>query len=174
MNDSAHRYGGMTRLLHWAMALLIVWQFLKLGDRISDGEHWIGQTLVPWHISIGAVLLVLIVLRLLWALGQRQQRPQHVGPTALLVKAGHGLLYASMLLMPITGILLMLGNGYGLKVFGMQLAAKTGVETGWMISLGSLHSPLAWLFVALVLGHIAAALFHHFVKKDDTLKRMVG
>ncbi|QCG68344.1 cytochrome b [Pseudomonas veronii] len=174
VNDTAHRYGGITRLLHWAMALLIALQFLKLGDRINDGEHWIGQTLVPWHISVGGLLLVLIVLRLFWARGQRQQRPQPVGPTALLVKAGHGLLYACMLLMPVSGILLMLGKGYGLKVFGVQLVAKTGVETGWMASLGSLHSPLAWLFVALVLGHIAAALFHHFVQKDDTLKRMGG
>lgn len=174
MKDSARRYGGITRLLHWIMALLIGWQFLKLGDRIHDGEHWIGQTLVPWHISIGGLLLVLIVLRLLWARGQRQQRPQHVGPTALLVKVGHGLLYASMLLMPIAGILLMLGNGYGLKVFGLQLVAKTGVEIGWMASLGRLHSPLAWLFVILVVGHIGAALFHHFVQKDDTLKRMAG
>lgn len=174
MNDSAHRYGGISRLLHWAMALLIGWQFLKLGDRIDDGEHWIGETLVPWHVSIGGLLLVLIVLRLLWALGQRQQRLQHVGPTALLVKAGHGLLYASMLLLPITGILLMLGNGYGMKFFGMQLVAKTGVETGWMISLGNLHSPLAWLLLILVVGHIAAALFHHFMHQDDTLKRMAG
>ncbi|AIL62285.1 cytochrome b [Pseudomonas alkylphenolica] len=174
MQDSAHRYGGITRLLHWTMALLIGLQFFKLGDRIDDGEHWIGQTIVPWHISFGGLLLVLIVLRLLWALGQRQQRPQPVGSPALLVKAGHGLLYACMLLMPITGVLVMLGNGYGLKVFGVQLVAKTGVETDWMISLGNLHSPLAWLLVILVVGHIGAALFHHFVKKDDTFKRMGG
>ncbi|VVN71683.1 cytochrome b [Pseudomonas fluorescens] len=174
MKDSAHRYGGITRLLHWVMALLIGLQFLKLGDRINDGEHWIGQTIVPWHISFGGLLLVLIVLRLVWAVGQRQQRPQHVGPTALLVKGGHALLYASMLLIPITGILLMLGKGYGLKVFGLQLVAKTGVEIGWMASLGELHSPLAWLLVILVVGHIGAALFHHFVQKDDTLKRMGG
>lgn len=174
MNDSAHRYGGISRLLHWGMALLIGWQLLKLGDRINDGEHWVGQTLVPWHVSIGSLLLVLIVLRLLWALSQRHQRPQHNGPTALLVKAGHGLLYASMLLMPLTGLFVMLGNGYGMKVFGLQLIAKTGLKTEWMISLGNLHSPLVWLLLALVVGHIGAALFHHFIKKDGTLKRMAG
>ena len=174
MNDSSQRYGGISRLLHWSMALLIGWQLLKLGDRINDGEHWIGQTLVPWHVSIGSLLLILIGVRLLWALSQRQQRPQPVGPTAPLVKAGHGLLYASMLLMPLTGLCVMLGNGYGLKVFGVQLLAKTGLKTDWLISLGNLHSPLAWLLLALVVGHIGAALFHHFIKKDDTLKRMAG
>lgn len=174
VDGSVQRYDGMTRFLHWTMAILIVAQFLKLGDRIDDGEHWIGQTIVPWHISIGTLLLVLIAVRLIWALRQREQRPPHVGPTAILVKGGHFLLYVCMVLMPIAGILLMIGSGYGLKVFGMELVAQTDVETGWMISLGSLHSPLAWLFVILVLGHVAAALFHHFVQRDDTMKRIMG
>ena len=79
-----------------------------------------------------------------------------------------------MIAMPLTGLAVMLGNGYGLKVFGMQLIARSGVETPWLASLGSLHSPLAWLFLLLVVGHVGAALFHHLVKKDDTLRRMVG
>lgn len=174
MNDSAQRYGAPTRFLHWGMALLILLQFLKLGDRINDGEHWIGQTLVPSHISVGALLLALILVRLLWAASQRKRRPLPDGSIALLVKAGHGLLYLSMIAMPLTGLAVMLGNGYGLKVFGMQLIARSGVETPWLVSLGSLHSPLAWLFLLLVVGHVGAALFHHLVKKDDTLRRMVG
>jgi len=174
VDGSVQRYDGMIRFLHWTMAILIAAQFLKLGDRIDDGEHWIGQTIVPWHISVGTLLLVLILVRVLWAVAQREQRPQHVGPTAVLVKGGHFLLYACMVLMPIAGILLMLGGGYGLEVFGVELAPQTDVETGWMIALGSLHSPLAWLFVVLVLGHVAAALFHHFVQRDDTMKRIMG
>lgn len=47
MNDSKERYGALTRFFHWGMGLLIVWQFLKFFDRINDGEHWVGQTLVP-------------------------------------------------------------------------------------------------------------------------------
>ncbi len=174
MNDSTHHYGAVTRVLHWATALLILSQFLKFGDRINDGEHWIGQTLVPTHISLGLLVLALVVFRVVWAIRQRSQRPQHEGPTTLLVKGGHGLLYLSMLLMPLTGILYMVGNGYGLGAFGVQLIEKSGAETGWMLALGSLHSPIAWLFLVLVTGHIAAALYHHFVVKDDTLRRMAG
>jgi cytochrome b561 len=172
LNDSTNRYGKITRLLHWLMALLVILQFLKLGDRIDDGEHWIGQTIVPWHVSFGALLLVLGILRVLWALGQKQ-RPQPL-QTPLLVKAGHFLLYVSMLLVPISGILYLVGKGYGLKNFGVQLIAKSGVETAWMADLGSLHAPLTWVFIALVLGHAVAALFHHFVKGDGSLRRMVG
>lgn len=86
MNDSSSRYGTVTRVLHWSMALFILLQFLKFGDRINDGEHWIGQTLVPTHISLGVLLMTLIVLRGLWVLRQRARRPVHEGPMALLVK----------------------------------------------------------------------------------------
>ena len=170
--DSKERYGSISRLFHWGMAFFITWQLLKFFDRISDGEHWVGENLVSWHISIGAVLFVLIVLRCIWALQQKGKRPEQEPATAFLVNAGHFLLYAAMLLMPITGILYMVGNGYGLDPFGVELIAG-GEEIPWMISVGGLHSPLAWLLLIMIVGHIAMALFHHFVKKDGTLKRML-
>lgn len=170
--DSPRRYGTVSRVFHWLMALLIVWQFLKLGDRIAEGEHWVGETLVPWHVSLGAVLMVLVVLRIVWSLSQLRQRPQHDPATAWLVKGGHLALYACMLLMPITGVLYLVGNGYGLKVFGQQLVEK-GPEIAWAASVGGVHSPLAWLTVLLVVGHIAAALYHRLIKRDDIMQRML-
>ncbi|MBK3867316.1 cytochrome b [Pseudomonas stutzeri] len=172
VNDSKAKYGSVSRAFHWLMALLIVWQFLKLGDRIAEGEHWIGQTLVPWHVSLGAVLMLLVVLRIIWSARQLERRPLHDPATAWLVKAGHLALYACMVLMPITGVLYLVGNGYGLKVFGQQLLAK-GPENGWMASVGSLHSALAWLTLLLVIGHIGAALYHRLVKRDDIMQRML-
>lgn len=92
ISDSKKRYGIISRALHWLAALLVAWQLLKFGDRIAEGEHWIGQTLVPWHISIGSLLLVLAVCRILWAISQRNNRPAPDQSEAVLVKAGHGLL----------------------------------------------------------------------------------
>lgn len=172
INDSRSKYGSVSRFFHWLMALLIFWQFLKLGDRISEGEHWVGETLVPWHVSIGVLILVLVVVRIFWARSQLQQRPLHDPATAALVKGGHMALYVCMVLMPVTGLCYMLGNGYGLKVFGMQLVAK-GPEIDWAASVGSLHPPLAWLTVLLVVGHIGAALYHKLVKRDDIMQRML-
>jgi len=170
--DSKERYGSISRFFHWAMALLIGWQVLKFFDRINDGEHWVGQTLVPWHISIGTLLLVLVLLRIIWAAKQKDRRPEQDPATALLVKAGHFLLYAGMLMMPITGVLYMIGNGYGWTPFGVQLVARGG-EIPWMASIGSLHSPTAWLLLVMIIGHIGIALLHHFVKKDGVLRCMV-
>ena len=173
MNDSKERYGGITRLFHWGMGLLIIWQFMKFFDRISDGEHWVGENLASWHISIGSVLLVLIVLRIIWAATQKNNRPEQDPATAFLVKAGHGLLYLGMLLLPITGAMIMVGNGYGWDPFGIELVAGGGAEIGWMATLGSVHSLIAWTLLILVVGHVAIALLHHFVKKDGVLKRML-
>lgn len=173
MNDSKERYGGITRLLHWGMGLLIVWQFMKFFDRINEGEHWVGENLASWHLSIGSVILVLIVLRILWAASQKNNRPEQDPATAFLVKAGHGLLYLGMLLLPITGLMIMIGNGYGWAPFGIQLVAGNGPEISWMATLGSVHSLIAWTLLILVVGHVAIALLHHFVKKDGVLRRML-
>ncbi len=172
INDSNERYGSITKTLHWFMALLITWQLLKFGDRIADGEHWIGQTFVPWHISIGTLLLGSICLRIVWALLQRKNRPRQNPATVKLVKAGHGLLYAGMALLPVTGVLIMIGGGYGLTAFGLEIIAE-GEEIAWAASLGSLHSPLAWVLAVMIAGHIGIALLHHFIQRDDTLRRML-
>ena len=173
MHDSKERYGSITRVFHWGMALLIIWQFMKFFDRINDGEHWLGETIVPWHVSIGSLLLVLIVLRLIWAATQKNNRPEQEPSTAFLVKAGHGLLYLGMLLLPITGLMIMIGNGYGWNPFGLGLIARGGAEIGWLATLGSAHSLIAWSLLILVLGHAGIALLHHFVKKDGVLRRML-
>lgn len=172
IEDSMKRYGKVSIAFHWVMAALIGWQLFKLGDRIAEGEHWIGRTLVPWHISIGTLLFGLILLRLLWVASQRHHRPEHDPSTARLVRAGHGLLFAGMLAMPVTGILAMVGGGYGLTAFGVDLIAK-GEKVPWAAALGDLHSPIAWALTALIIGHIGMALYHHFVRRDDTLRRIL-
>lgn len=172
LDDTRERYGSVSKALHWVMAVLIGWQLLKFFDRIDDGEHWVGETLVSWHVSIGTLLLVLVVLRLLWVLRQRHHRPEQDPATVKLVKAGHGLLYLAMLLMPITGILVMLGGGHGLTVFGFEMIGE-GDEIAWAKSLGNIHSPLSWFLAALIAGHIAIALHHHFIRRDDALRRML-
>src|SRR5690606_16191850 len=166
------RYDGFTRFLHWLMGLLILLQFAKFFDRIDDGEHWLGQTVVPTHASVGLLLLVLIALRVFWALRTRGLRPAYVGRTAPFAKLGHILLYVAMLLMPILGISYMIGKGYGLKFFGARLVEK-GPEIDWAMSIGALHSPLAWTLLLLTLGHIAAAFYHHFMERDDTMRRIL-
>lgn len=75
--------------------------------------------------------------------------------------------------MPLSGIAVLVGNGYGLTVFGLDLLAGGG-EVPWLAALGgAVHSPLAWLLVLMVLGHAGMALVHHFIRKDGVLRRML-
>ena len=173
--DTRQRYGTISRVLHWTMAVLVVWQVLKLFDRINDGQHWVGQNLVSWHISIGTLIAVLIVLRIAWALRNLHNRPPAPPPPTLglLARAGHVALYVGLVLMPLTGISIMVGNGYGLEAFGLQVV-PAGAGIPWLADFGGVvHSPLAWLVVLLVIGHVVMALWHGVVRKDGVLQRML-
>ena len=173
LDDSHQRYGAVTRFFHWVMAILIVEQFFKFADRINEGEHWLGDTFGPLHGSIGLTLLMLVVLRILWAISQRRQRPVNEGFEGLIAKAAHGLMYFCVLVMPFFGMLYVYGKGYPVKFFGLELIAKPAGETEWAIAVGGFHSPLAILLALLVLAHIASAIYHRVVKKDDVLQRML-
>lgn len=81
IHDTKERYGLISRLFHWAVALLVVWQALKIFDRIDDGKHWVGQNLVPWHISIGFLVLVLLVPRIIWTLRNHGNRRRSRSPS---------------------------------------------------------------------------------------------
>lgn len=170
--DSPYRYGSVSRLFHWGMAFLIGWQILKIFDRIDEGEHWVGETLVPAHLSVGTLLLVLVGFRIMWAINQKDNRPSADPFMATAARAGHIALYALMALMPITGALAVVGGGHGWSAFGIQLVAK-GPEVAWMSAIGGLHSPFAFLLLVMIVGHIGMALYHHIVRKDNVMRRML-
>lgn len=173
--DTKERYGTVSRLFHWGVALLVGWQLLKVFDRIDDGEHWVGQVLVPWHVSIGSLILLVMVFRIFWAARQRDNRPVAPPPPlmAFLARAGHFLLYAGLILMPLTGISILIGEGYGLTVFGVELVPG-GAKIPWLSDLGgALHSPVAWLLMLMIAGHAGMAFVHHFVRRDGVLRRMI-
>src|SRR5690625_7793696 len=118
---------------------------------------------------------MLAVLRSVWAVMKRHERPDVVDPgvAGKLAKAGHGLLYLAMLLMPVTGISILIGGGYGLTAFGVELIAG-GDEIPWLSSFGgTLHSPVARLVLVMIIGHAGLAFVHHFAKKDGVLQRML-
>lgn len=176
MWDSAERYGLVTRLLHWGMALILLWQFTGMILRMMLGRtplmaFWVGS-----HQSVGTVLLGLILLRLGWAWANRGRRPAHdrtpIGWAALI---GQRALYALMLIVPSLAFLRALGGGRGFAFFGYPVVPRTGVRIDWMAAPADLlHSKLAWLLLALILGHVAMALVHRFVWRDGVLPRMAG
>ncbi|MBR0680453.1 cytochrome b [Roseomonas eburnea] len=174
--DTPESYGLVTRLLHWTMALILLWQFTGMILRLVLGRTPLMAFWVGTHQSIGSVLLMLIVLRLLWAWANRKRRPGHdrsgIGRAALV---GQLALYALLLVVPALALLRALGSGRGFAFFGHQVVERTGQRIEWMAGPADLlHSKLAWLLMALILGHAAMALVHHVVWRDGVLMRMGG
>lgn len=161
------KFGVVSRFLHHSIAILMVFQFLRLFNHWNDKQNFISENLPPWHGSVGMILAFLVIFRIVWALSQMKNR--HTEGVA--AKAGHILLYVMMFLAPFSAIALMLAKGYGLAIFGWQIVEK-GVKVESLLSFGQLHSPISVILVALVLGHIAMALFHQFVKKEKLIQKM--
>ncbi|MGN0921983.1 MAG: cytochrome b [Cellvibrio sp.] len=174
LHDDKNRFGTVTRILHWVVGVLVIWQLLKLADYINDGENWISQALVkPFHSSIGLIVAALVVVRLVWAITQRNNGPV---PMHFPVAAtwGHRAAYLFLFLTPFTAICLMLGKGYGLRFFGNVIVERGATESELLATIGSYHATCAIILTLIVLGHIGMVIYHHFILKDATLSRMVG
>lgn len=176
LNDSARRYGKLTRILHWTMALLFAWQFGGMIVKELLGKTPLVGFWVGTHASVGTLLLVLLMVRALWGLSQMSHRPPyHSGVIGLAARLGHLGLYALMLIVPALALLRMFGSGRGARLFGVQLQQGGGEKVDWMVAPASLlHGTLAWVLLALVAGHVAMVFVHRFIWRDDVASRMIG
>lgn len=175
-NDDRLGYGTVTRWLHWGIATLLVWQLAGMILKNVLGRtplmgFWVGS-----HASVGTLLLVLIVARAIWAYRHRNQRPPYQsGPVGTLARIGHIALYTLMLVVPTLAVLRMIGSNRPIKLFGVELRGPTEAPVEWMTAPANLlHGTLAWLLLALIVGHVAMALVHHFAWRDGTLGLMLG
>lgn len=176
LRDSPERYGTVSRILHWGMAALLAWQFAGMALRMILGRVPLMAFWVGTHVSVGTLLLLLVLLRAAWALAQRRRRPQYpAGPAGRLAGAGHLLLYALMIAIPALALLRQFGSGRGVTLFGIEVQRAGGEPVPWMTAPANLlHGNLAWLLLALIVGHVLMALIHRYLWKDDTLARMTG
>lgn len=125
------------------------------------------------HKSIGVTILGLIVIRVLW-------RVTHKPPALLasykvwerkLATGVHHLLYLLMIALPVSGVIMATYSKYGIKWFGYPLI-KGLDNNAARESFKEIHELIGIVILVMLILHIAGALKHHFVDKDDTLKRM--
>lgn len=174
--DAPSRYGLVSRLFHWVMAYLLLWQCLMfVGWRILDEGVMRSVTAFgPSHSTTGVLVLALVVPRALWAFFHRA-RTNGEPPLGRPARVGHALLYILMLIIPALAVLRAYGSGKGLMLGEMQLVPATSHKIAALSTPADLlHAVLGWSLAVLVIGHIAIALLHHFVNRDGSLGRMVG
>lgn len=170
------RYTGPAIALHWLMALLLPVVF-GVGLYMHDLplSPWKLQ-IYSWHKWAGVTIFLLVLVRLGWRL---THRPPALPPTMrpalrLAAHAGHGLLYVLMIVIPLTGWLMSSAKGFQTVYFGvLPIPDLVGKDKELGDLLRDVHAALNFLFAAVVVGHVAAALKHHLVDRDDVLRRML-
>jgi len=171
-----HRYTRTAIFLHWLVALGLVGTF-ALGFYMQDLPLSPNKLkLYSWHKWAGATLLVLIVVRLAWRMTHRAPAlPLTMSPMArLAADAGHWLLYTLMLAIPLSGWLMSSAQGFPVVWFGvLPLPDLIAKDAALGALLKDAHIVLNYTLLVAVVGHVGAALQHHFIKKDAVLTRML-
>lgn len=174
-NSAAERYDPVAKTLHWGMAaaIMALWVVGHMVDALPKGT--MRSEVIGLHKGIGVIILVLAVGRLAWRLARPQPAlPSHMPPLEqLLAKLGHVALYALMIAIPLDGILMSQSGGREVAVFGLGLPVLVAKNDGLRTIFKEGHELLGWALALVLAGHVAAALRHHLIVKDDVLRRML-
>ncbi|MFZ3193118.1 MAG: cytochrome b/b6 domain-containing protein [Moraxellaceae bacterium] len=169
------KWPAAVRFFHWlsVVFLLLIFSLIVLHEN-TDGA---GGLYISLHKAFGISFFFWIVFRLANRVRQQAQQPQPVvAPRWQQLSASlvHSLLYVVLLMMPLTGFLMTQFGGRPTNMFGLfeiPLLLTPDREMGRL--LNQMHTDFIWTaLVLLTLSHVGAALYHQFVKKDGTLKRM--
>lgn len=172
-------WGALAKAFHWLIALAIIVN-IPLGlwaDSLS-----LSTTKVEafyWHKSIGLTILWLAVLRLLWRFTNPTPRlPEHMPRwERTLAHGSHFLLYVAMIAMPISGWVVNSAANFPLDLYGFipvpDLVPGTMNEEAIEDIAGAVHYWLFILICALLAAHVAGAVKHHLIERDDVLRRML-
>lgn len=169
-------YTPLAKSLHWLMALM-VFGLLGLGFYMSDLPLSPEKLqLYSWHKWAGVTVFVLVWVRLVWRITHRPPPMSSglYGAVKVAAMAGHWMLYVLMAVIPLSGWLMSSAKGFQTVWFGvLPIPDLIGKDKALGRSLAELHSALNVGFLLLIVVHALAALMHHFVHKDDTLRRML-
>src|ERR1700678_2263114 len=176
MNGGHLRFTVLQRILHWLMALCILAMlFIGVGMVSTIMPKYVP--LLSIHKSLGIAILVLALIRL--AVRLRYGAPALPADLPEPLKLGaylsHYALYALMIGMPLLGWGMLSAAAYPVVVFGgVRLPAILPQSAGLHTWLWDAHFSLAFAFFALVLLHVAAALFHALIRRDGVFQTMAS
>ena len=171
----ADRYHRSSIALHWLMLVLFIAVYASINLReLFDKGTPLREGLKSLHFMLGLLMLVLVSVRI--ALRVKYPAPAiQPAPSAgqaKLAKLGHLALYGLMIGMPLAGWLLLSAAGKPIPFFGLELPALIGPNKALAGQIKEVHEFVGNLGYFLIGGHAAVALFHHYIKRDNTLRLM--
>lgn len=170
-----HGYSGFAKSLHWIVALCVL-TTIPVGVAMNRITGDLANGLFNFHKSLGILILILMTVRIIYRLAKGVP-PHEPGLPAFFVFAGnvtHWALYILLIAMPISGWVANSAYGAPTPFFGLfnlpSLAAKNEVLSTQIFGV---HRWMGYAIGALIAMHIGAALFHHFIRGDNVLRRML-
>lgn len=176
LKNTADRWGGISQLLHWMVAILILvmaYLGLTMGD-LPNGPDKIKTYAL--HKSIGITILALVALRLLWRLYAGTPRPVPGSPRwqERIASLTHAAIYLLLFAIPLSGWVLNSAAGFPLRWFGLVNLPHIVGESHDLHELAEeAHELMFWMLALLVVAHAGAAFYHHIFQRDATLARML-
>jgi cytochrome b561 len=176
LRNTTQRWGALAQTFHWVIVVLLVIQvtLAEMADDLPAGMHKLS--LLARHKSVGITILALVILRLAWrAVNEHPPLPGNLKPyERALARLTHLALYVLLFALPLTGWTMSSARGFPVSWFGFfTLPDLVPKSRPLYDALVLTHQTLAWFLFAVVTLHVAAALKHHFVHKDDVLRRML-
>ena len=176
MSVNVQRYNIVAIILHWVSAVIMIYMIFW-GESLVKGQPWnnVAPTNPGLHATLGILILIIAVARLGWRL--RNPPPVDVPMPAWQAKASHILhwaFYALMILIPLSGMAEWDKSiaGKHPEFANLNFINLFPIPHFSMSAFGSLHGSMTNAAMFLLLLHVAAALKHQFIDKDNMLKRM--
>lgn len=172
--DTVKAYHPISKLFHWLSALAVFGLF-GLGYWMVDLDYYSAwyQDAPNIHRSVGILLAIVTILRLIWNLKVRKPAIEGSAFERKAAVSAHHLIYLLLFGLFITGYLISTEKGQGIEVFNWFTVPALGqLFEGQADLSGTLHYYFAYTLVGLAVIHGLAALKHHFINKDNTLKKM--
>src|SRR4030067_792755 len=176
LRNSKERFGVLPQVFHWGVFFLFVSLYVlaEMMEGAPKGPEKLA--LYGLHKSIGTTVLFLVFLRLSWRLGNPV--PEPTGAVSKWIEKGasvsHFLLYAVMFLMPLSGYVMSVSGGHDVSWFGLfKLPSLMGKNEGLHEFAEGTHGVMAAFILVFVSIHFLAATWHHFIVKDNVLRRML-
>lgn len=173
--NTDNNYGRISRIFHWVLFGLIAMMVIgALSTADIKGPE--KADLIQTHKSLGAAILLLVGLRLLWRFAnvvpsQPEQAPPWMRALAVI---SHYALYLLMLAQPVSGILMSQAEGHAVRPFGwFTWPTWVAPDKAQAEFYGNIHGAVWIALVTLVAVHITAALYHHWGRRDDVLRRIL-
>lgn len=175
MRNNEVRYGRIAVFMHWfsLLALIVIYACTEL--RYLPDSDDTTELMKSAHYSVGLLMFFMVWGRLAMRLTSPVPKiiPALTSRSELMAKLGHWSLYAFLIGMPLCGWFYLSSRGLPIGFFGIDMPALISKHVDWINNIKYIHYYGGSIGYALIGLHATAALYHHYIRRDNTLRRML-